>query len=273
VAGVFYEHPAVRKLSFTGSTAVGRSLMRGVADEIKGLGLELGGNAPAIVFDDADLDLAVEQVLAIKLLRVGGQSCICANRIYVQDGIYDRFRDRFLSAAARIEVAGGFTAGAQVGPLITEAARERVAGLLAEAEARGARLHRGPAPDGPGYWLPVTVVDGAREEMELAQQEIFGPVAPLYRFADEAEVIERANATPYGLAAYVFTEGLSRALRVGEALEAGFVGINDAQGYVHEVPFGGVKQSGLGREGGTDGLREYLETKTWAIRVSDRRAG
>jgi succinate-semialdehyde dehydrogenase/glutarate-semialdehyde dehydrogenase len=269
VGQAFCESAAVRKISFTGSTEVGRELMRGAAEHLKQVGLELGGNAPAIVFDDADLELAVEHVVAVKLLRVGGQSCICANRIFVQDGIYDDFRERLVAAAGGVVVADGLADGAQVGPLINADALDGVRALVAEAEEQGAVVHRGECPDGSGFWHPVTVVEGVSDDMRLAREELFGPVAPLYRFSTEAEAIERANGTPFGLAAYLFTESLSRALRVGEALECGFVGVNDGQGYTQEVPFGGWKQSGLGREGGADGLREYLETKTWAIRVTD----
>ena len=269
VADVFYRHPGVRKLSFTGSTEVGREILRGGADGIKPAGLELGGNAPAIVFQDADLDLAVREVIGVKLLRAGGQSCICANRIYVHEAIYDEFRDRFLAAAADVRVGDGFAPDAQVGPLINATAVRRVAGLVAQAKSGGALVHTGEAPDGPGNWQPVTVIEGAREDMAIAGEELFAPIAPLYRFVDVDEVVERANATPQGLAAYVFTRSLSRALRVGEALEAGFVGVNDARGYVHEVPFGGVKHSGIGREGGAQGLCEYLHIKTWAIGLDD----
>ena len=271
IARVFYEHPAVRRLSFTGSTDVGREVMKGAAATLKGVGLELGGNAPAIVFDDADLELAVDEIVTVKFRRVGGQSCIAANRIYVHEAVYAEFLEMLLEAVGDLRIGDGLHGDTDLGPLINDAGVRKVRRLVADAEARGGVTFRGEAPDGRGYWHPATVVDGASEEMLLAREEIFGPVAPLYRFSDEEEAVIRANDTPFGLAAYLFTRDLDRAFRVGEAIEAGFVGVNDGHGYVHEVPFGGYKESGLGREGGSDGLREYMETKTWSMR-SERAA-
>ncbi|MCW2387321.1 succinate-semialdehyde dehydrogenase/glutarate-semialdehyde dehydrogenase [Sphingobium sp. B11D3B] len=255
--------PVVRKLSFTGSTRVGSLLMRQCADTVKKLSLELGGNAPFIVFDDADLDLAVEGAMASKF-RNAGQTCVCANRLLVQSGIHDAFVARLGQAVAALRVGSGTAEGTTIGPLINAAAKAKVAAHIADALSNGASIAASAeAPE--GYTQPV-VLTGATETMLLASEETFGPVAPIFRFEDEKEAIAFANATPYGLAAYFYTNDLHRAWRVGEALDFGMVGLNTGTLAMEMAPFGGTKQSGLGREGGAEGIEEYLEIKTfhWA---------
>ena len=259
------ENERVRKISFTGSTRVGSLLMRGAADSVKRLSLELGGNAPLIVFDDADLDRAVDGAILSKF-RNGGQTCVCANRILVQAGIHDAFADRLGARVAAMKVGSGLTPGVDIGPMINAAAVAKINRHLADAEARGARVlaRATGVPDGPHYVAPV-LLGNATPEMALAQEETFGPVAPLFRFETEAEAVALANATPYGLAAYFFTESLGRAWRVAEALEFGMVGLNTGAISTEVAPFGGIKQSGLGREGAQAGIEEYLEMKTFHI--------
>ncbi|ATG73110.1 NAD-dependent succinate-semialdehyde dehydrogenase [Zobellella denitrificans] len=253
--------PAVRKLSFTGSTRVGKLLMARAADTVKKLSLELGGNAPFIVFDDADLDAAVAGALASKF-RNTGQTCVCVNRFFVQDGIYDAFVSRLAEAASAMKVADGLTPGAQQGPLINPAALAKVERHVADALAQGGQLVCGGARHelGGTFYQP-TVIREAHEGMQLAQEETFGPVAACFRFQDEAEAVRRANATPFGLAAYFYTKDLNRVIRVAEALESGMVGVNEGIISNEVSPFGGVKESGLGREGARIGLEEFLETK------------
>ena len=254
-------NPIVRKLSFTGSTPVGRLLMSQCAPTIKKLSLELGGNAPFIVFDDADLDAAVEGALASKY-RNAGQTCVCTNRFYVQDGVYDAFAEKFAAAVARIKVGNGFEGGVTQGPLINEAAVEKVEAHIADAVARGARVLTGGKRLTAGkLFFEPTVVDGVTASMRFATEETFGPVAPLFRFNDEAEAIAAANATEFGLAAYFYSRDIGRVWRVSEALEYGMVGINTGLISNEIAPFGGVKQSGLGREGSKYGIEEYLEIK------------
>jgi succinate-semialdehyde dehydrogenase/glutarate-semialdehyde dehydrogenase len=265
ISKAFFDHPAIRMVSFTGSTAVGKKLMAQAADKVLRVGMELGGNAPIIVFEDADIDLAVQQTISIKLLRVGGESCICANRIYVQASIYEEFRKRIWAAMQKLKMGPGTEAGVNLGPLITAKAKKKNEELLEDAKKLGAKIFQIPNAQDKGFFVPICLVEDSSEKARLANEEIFGPIVPLYRFTSEEEAIERANAVPYGLASYIFTQNLARAYRVGEAIQAGFVGINDCGGYVHEVPMGGYKQSGIGREGGREGLREYLEIKTWNI--------
>ncbi len=270
---VFLADRRVRKIAFTGSTETGKALMRAAADQIKRLSFELGGNAPFIVFDDAELDRAVEGAVAIKFLRVGGQSCICANRIYVHAAVQDRFLPLFRQRVRELRVAPGFEEGAQVGPLINQQTLDKVEELVDEAVAGGARVTVGGRrlTDGPyarGYFFAPTVLEDVREEMRVAREEIFGPVAPVMSFASEDEIVARANDTTYGLAAYFYTRDLARAIRVAEALEYGMIGVNDASGYTHEIPFGGFKESGLGREGGREGIDEYLEVKSVSLAVT-----
>lgn len=254
-------HDTVRKISFTGSTAVGQLLMRDAASSVKKLSLELGGNAPFIVFDDADIDAAVESAMAAKF-RNSGQTCICVNRFYVQDGVYDQFVSKLAEAANALKVAPGLTPGAQQGPLIHLRAMEKVEAHVQDAIQQGARLVCGGERHAlGGSFFQPTVLAEANEQMRLAHEETFGPVAACFRFSTEQEVIERANDTPYGLAAYLFTRDLARALRVTPQLESGMVGVNEGIISTEVAPFGGVKASGLGREGADIGLEEYLETQ------------
>lgn len=255
----------VRKISFTGSTRVGSLLMRGAADSVKRLSLELGGNAPFIVFDDADLDLAVEGALVSKF-RNGGQTCVCANRILVQAGVYDAFAKKLADRVDAMRVGPGTEAGVAIGPMINEPAIAKIRAHVEDAVAKGAKIitRPRPLPQGPQYTAPI-VLTGATTGMRLASEETFGPVAPLFRFETEEEAIAIANGTPFGLAAYFYTESLRRAWRVGEALEFGMVGLNTGAISTEVAPFGGVKQSGLGREGAQVGIEEYLEIKTFHI--------
>jgi succinate-semialdehyde dehydrogenase/glutarate-semialdehyde dehydrogenase len=251
----------VRKISFTGSTRVGSLLMRGAADTVKRLSLELGGNAPFIVFDDADLDLAVEGALASKF-RNGGQTCVCANRILVQAGVYDAFAAKLVARVDALKVGPGTEPGVAIGPMINRAAVEKIDRHVEDALAKGARIVTGrPAIPEGGHYVAPLVLTGATVEMQLAGEETFGPVAPLFRFETEEEAIAIANGTPYGLASYFYTQDLKRAWRVGEALEFGMVGLNTGSVSMEVSPFGGIKQSGLGREGAQAGIEEYLETK------------
>ena len=252
----------VRKISFTGSTRVGSLLMRGAADSVKRLSLELGGNAPFIVFDDADLDLAVEGALVSKF-RNGGQTCVCANRILVQSAVYDRFAEKLSARVNAMKVGPGTEAGVAIGPMINAAAIEKINRHVEDALAKGAKRLTSAAtlPDGPQYTSPV-VLANATTDMLLASEETFGPVAPLFRFETEEEAISIANGTPFGLAAYFYTESLKRSWRVAEALEFGMIGLNTGAISTEVAPFGGVKQSGLGREGAQAGIDEYLEMKS-----------
>jgi succinate-semialdehyde dehydrogenase/glutarate-semialdehyde dehydrogenase len=255
----------VRKISFTGSTRVGSLLMRGAADSVKRLSLELGGNAPFIVFDDADLDLAVEGAIASKF-RNGGQTCVCANRILVQAGVYDAFTAKLAARVSVMKVGPGTENGVDIGPMINEAAIDKINRHVADALAKGATIvsTRPALPGGAQYTSPV-VLTGATTDMLLAHEETFGPVAPLFRFEREEEAIDIANGTPFGLAAYFYTESLKRSWRVAEALEFGMIGLNTGAISTEVAPFGGVKQSGLGREGSQLGIEEYLEVKSFHI--------
>jgi succinate-semialdehyde dehydrogenase/glutarate-semialdehyde dehydrogenase len=264
VGGEMTGNPAVRKLSFTGSTRVGQLLMSQCASSIKRLSLELGGNAPFIVFDDADLDLAITGVMLSKF-RNAGQTCVCANRILVQDGIYARFAERLTAAVVQLKVGDGLSEGVTIGPLINAAAVDKVALHIGDALEKGASIAIGGAPQGPGLFVQPTVLLDATPDMLLASEETFGPVAPLFRFHDEAEALAIANDTPYGLAAYYFTQDMRRAFRVGERLEFGMVGLNTGVVSMEVAPFGGMKQSGTGREGSKYGLDEFLEIKAWHI--------
>ena len=255
----------VRKISFTGSTRVGSLLMRGAADSIKRLSLELGGNAPFIVFDDADLDAAIEGAIVSKF-RNGGQTCVCANRILVQAGVYEAFAEKLAARVNAMKVGPGTEAGVAIGPMINEAAIAKINRHIEDALAKGATIVTAKAdlPAGAQYTAPM-VLTGATTEMQLAGEETFGPVAPLFRFETEEEALAIANGTPYGLAAYFYTESLKRAWRVGEALEFGMVGLNTGAISTEVAPFGGVKQSGVGREGAQAGIEEYLEMKSFHI--------
>jgi len=256
--------PVVRKLSFTGSTRVGSLLMRQSADTIKKLSLELGGNAPLIVFEDADLDLAVAATMASKF-RNAGQTCVCANRILVADAIHDEFAARLAKAVSGLNAAPGFEAGSTVGPLINPAAVAKVESHFADVLAHGGKLLASGTGREDGNFVRPVVMTGASPEMKLAREETFGPIAALFRFGSEAEALELANATEFGLAAYFYTRDLSRAFRVAERLESGMVVLNTGGMAMEMAPFGGIKQSGLGREGGREGIEEYLEAKAFHI--------
>ncbi|WP_421220986.1 NAD-dependent succinate-semialdehyde dehydrogenase [Aeromonas enteropelogenes] len=255
------QNPVVRKLSFTGSTRIGKLLMRQCADTMKRVSLELGGNAPFIVFDDADLDAAVAGALASKY-RNAGQTCVCANRILVQSSVYDAFAEKLTAAVKAFKVGDGMSEGTQIGPLINPAAASKVAELVNQARDAGARVLLGGEahPAGPLFYQP-TILGEVKEDNPILQEEIFGPVAPLVRFDSEEQAIALANDTPYGLAAYFYGRDIARVWRVAERLEYGMVGINEGIISTELAPFGGIKESGLGREGAAEGLEEYLETK------------
>lgn len=252
----------VRKISFTGSTRVGQLLMQQSADSIKRLSLELGGNAPLIVFDDADLEIAVSGVMISKF-RNAGQTCVCANRILVQRGIYPRFAQRLLEEVAKLRVADGFAEGSTIGPLINAAAVNKVNAHIEDAVSQGATILTGGIAHGEGTFVAPTVLGNVTAAMRIAHEETFGPVAPLFIFDSEEQAISMANDTPYGLGAYFFTEDSRRAWRVGEALEFGMVGHNTGAISLEVAPFGGIKMSGVGREGSHHGLDEYLEIKAF----------
>ncbi len=257
----FCENPLVRKITFTGSTEVGRILLRQAADQVKKCSMELGGNAPFIVFDDADLDAAVEGAIACKF-RNNGQTCVCANRIYVQDGVYDEFAEKLAAAVAKLKVGDGLEEGTALGPLISKDALEKVEAHLADARAKGAEvILGGRLHDLGGLYYEPTIVTGATCDMDFATDETFGPLAPLFRFTDEEDVIAQANDTIFGLASYFYANNLSRVYKVAEALEYGIVGVNTGIISTEVAPFGGVKQSGLGREGSRHGIEDYLEMK------------
>ncbi|KPF60185.1 NAD-dependent succinate-semialdehyde dehydrogenase [Rhizobium sp. AAP116] len=251
----------VRKLTFTGSTNVGRILMRQGADQIMKLGLELGGNAPFIVFDDADLDAAVEGAMISKY-RNAGQTCVCANRLYVQSGIYDAFATKLAEKVGQLKVGDGFADGVTTGPLIDAKAVEKVKEHVADAVSKGAQVALGGKPSAAGaLFFEPTILIGVTTAMKVATEETFGPVAPLFKFETEEEVIELANATEFGLASYFYSKDIAKVFRVAEALEYGMVGVNTGLISTEVAPFGGIKQSGLGREGSKYGVDDYTEIK------------
>ena len=261
IAGELTASPVVRKISFTGSTEVGRELMKNSADTIKKLSLELGGNAPFLVFDDADLDAAVEGAIIAKF-RNGGQTCVCANRFYVQAGVYDEFTRKLKAKVEGLKLGRGTEEGVNIGPLIDDNAVEKVEEHLADAKAKGAHVLTGGHPSVLGRtWFEPTIVTDATQDMLVAREETFGPLAALIRFEDEADAIAMANDTEFGLASYFYSQDLSRVWRVSEALETGIVGVNTGLISTEVAPFGGIKQSGLGREGSRHGLEDYLEIK------------
>ncbi|MFP3562968.1 NAD-dependent succinate-semialdehyde dehydrogenase [Paraburkholderia sp. SIMBA_030] len=261
IGEVLTRHPSVRVVTFTGSTAIGKILMKQAADGVKKVGLELGGNAPFIVFEDADIEAAVEGVVQSKFRNVG-QTCVCANRIYVQDSIYDRFSSLLAQAVRKFKVGCGIDDGVTHGPLINGAAVGKVEEHIADACEKGAKVIVGGIRHrlGGNFFEP-TVLTGVTSEMLIAREETFGPVAPLFRFTAEDQVVRAANDTEFGLAAYFYTKDLGRAFRVSEALEYGIVGVNSGLVSSEVVPFGGFKESGLGREGSHHGIEEYLELK------------
>ena len=254
-------NPVVRKVSFTGSTEVGRILLRQCADTVKKLSLELGGNAPFIVFDDADLDAAVEGALASKY-RNAGQTCVCANRLYVQDGVYDAFAKKLAARVAQFKVGAGTEEGVTIGPLIEPAAIAKVEEHVADALAKGAKLALGGKRHARGgLFFEPTILTDVTPQMRVAREETFGPVAPLFRFKTDDEAIAMANDTEFGLAAYFYSRDVGRIFRAAEGIESGMIGVNTGLISTAEAPFGGVKQSGLGREGSKYGIDEYLEVK------------
>ena len=267
IMGPLIEDPRVRKMSFTGSTPVGKQLIKQSAEQVLKVSMELGGNAPFLVFEDADLDAAVEGALLAKM-RNGGEACTSANRFHVHESVAEAFADKLAARIGALKVGRGTEDGIQVGPLIDEAQRSKVAELVDDAVGKGARVLTGGARvDGAGYFYAPTVLAGVSDDADLLAEEIFGPVAPITTFATDEEAVAKANDTEYGLVAYVFTQDIDRAFRVIESLETGMIGFN--QGLVSNAgaPFGGVKQSGFGREGGPEGLDEYLETKYIAMNV------
>jgi len=254
-------NPTVRKLSFTGSTAIGKLLMKQCADTVKKVSLELGGNAPFIVFDDADLDAAVEGAMASKY-RNAGQTCVCVNRIYVQDAVYDAFAAKLAGAVTQLKVGNGLDAGVTQGPLIDDKAVAKVEEHIADARGKGATVVVGGRRHAlGGRFFEPTVLSGVTSSMLISREETFGPVAPLFRFQADEEAIARANDTEFGLAAYFYARDVGRVWRVAEALESGMVGINTGLISTEVAPFGGVKESGLGREGSKYGIDEFLEIK------------
>ena len=273
VVAPLIEDPRARKLSFTGSTATGRLLAAQAAGQVLRVSLELGGNAPLLVFEDADLDRAVEGALLAKL-RNGGEACTSANRVLVHERVAGAFVERFVERMAAVAVGRGTQPGVQLGPLIDEPQRVRVAGLVDDAVARGARVALGGEPClGGGWFYAPTVLDDVPADARLLREEIFGPVAPITTFCEDEEAIAAANATEYGLVAYVFTQDVDRAFRVVERLETGMVGLNQGHVASAAAPFGGVKHSGLGREGGPEGVQEFLETKYVAMGVAGEGGG
>lgn len=263
------ESDIVRKLSFTGSTQVGRILMQQCAPTIKKLSLELGGNAPVLVFDDANLEQAVQGIMASKY-RNSGQTCVCANRIYVQDGIYDALAERLVEAVSKLKVGDGRQEGSTQGPLIDEDAIAKVQSHIADATEKGATIRIGGQRSAlGGTFFEPTVLTGVTQDMKVSKEETFGPLAPLFRFKTEDEAVAMANDTEFGLAAYLFTQSTARQWRVGEALEYGMVGINTGAISNEVAPFGGVKQSGLGREGSKFGIEEYVEMKYLCVDLSE----
>ena len=258
----FCENPAVRKLTFTGSTEVGRILLRQAADQVMKCSMELGGNAPFIIFDDADLDAAVEGAILCKF-RNNGQTCVCANRIYVQAGVYDAFAAKLTEAVKKLKIGDGMEEGVALGPLINADAITKVQEHVADAKAKGAEVIMGGGDpmQGEGFFLPPTILTGVTQDMMVSQDETFGPLAPLFKFEDEDDVIAMANDTIFGLASYFYAKDLSRVYKVAEALEYGIVGVNTGIISTELAPFGGVKQSGLGREGSHHGMDDFQEMK------------
>lgn len=270
ISKAFMEDMRVRKITFTGSTEVGRLLMKMASEQIKKISLELGGHAPVIICDDANVDKAVDMVIKSKF-RNSGQTCVCANRLYVQSGIHDTFVEKFSAKVAELKYGNGFEEGVEVGPLIDKSGYEKVAHQVKEALEKGATCTVG----GKGiadyekdtYFFEPTVLTNVNNDMEIMHIETFGPIAPIQKFETDEEAIAFANDTPFGLAAYVFTENVSRGTRLTEALDYGIVGWNDGVPSAAQAPFGGTKQSGLGREGGTEGLEEYLEVKYISLSI------
>ena len=261
IGGAMMARPELRKVTFTGSTNVGKLLIRQSADTVKKVSMELGGNAPFIVFDDADLDRAIDGVMASKF-RNSGQTCVCANRVFVQAGVHDEFVAKLVEKTRALKLGNGMDAGVTQGPLINQAALKKVEGFVEDAKAKGATVATGGMRDQlGGTFFQPTVLTGAKADMEFAQEEIFGPVAPVFKFETDQDGIDMANNTRFGLAAYAYTSNLARAMRLDRDLQYGMVGINSGMITTVEAPFGGVKESGLGKEGGSQGVEDYLDTK------------
>lgn len=259
VGDIFCSHDDIKKLSFTGSTQVGSQLIKQCAETIKRTSMELGGNAPFIVFDDADIDEAVKGAIASKF-RNAGQTCVCANRFYVQDGVYDQFVKKFTKAVSELKVGNGLDAGVNIGPLIDIKAKESVLGYIKRAVEQGANIAFG-GRSLDGLFVEPTILTEVTQQMDIVQTELFGPIAPVVRFKDDQELVSKANDTIYGLASYFYTRSLHRAFNIAEKLEFGMVGINEGIISNEVAPFGGVKQSGFGREGAKEGIDEYLNVK------------
>jgi succinate-semialdehyde dehydrogenase/glutarate-semialdehyde dehydrogenase len=270
IGGELTSNPIVRKLTFTGSTEVGKLLMEQCAATVKKTSMELGGNAPFIVFDDADIEMAVKGAIASKY-RNAGQTCVCANRILVQDGVYDAFTKRLAETAGAMKVADGFEPGAVIGPLIDMKAVEKVEAHIADAVKKGAKIVTGGkrAAQGGSFFEPTVLTD-VTTDMVITKEETFGPVAPLYRFKTDDEAIKMANDTEFGLASYFYSRDIGRIWRVAEALEYGIVGINEGIISTEIAPFGGMKESGIGREGSKYGIEEFLEVKYLCMGGIDR---
>jgi len=265
VATVWFQDDRVRKFSFTGSTATGRVLLKQAADHVVNVTMELGGNAPFIVCPDADIDAAVSGAMDAKM-RGGGEVCIAANRFYVHTDVAEEFTAKFGEAMKSVHIGPGMAEGVTLGPMVNEAAQDKIQSLVDDALAKGAKIAaQGPTPEGPGWYFPATVLTDVPEDAELLGAEVFGPVAPILTYRDENEMLKRANGVEHGLASYVYSGSLERALRISDRLEAGMVGLN--RGLISDpaAPFGGVKQSGLGREGGREGIDAFLETKYIAV--------
>lgn len=261
IGGEITSHPLVRKITFTGSTEIGKLLMEQAARTVKKVSMELGGNAPFIVFEDADIDRAVEGAIASKY-RNSGQTCVCTNRFYAHTAIYDRFVEKLAVATARLKVGSGFDEAVSQGPLIDDKAIESVESFVSDAVSKGGRIVLGGKRHAlGGQFYEPTIIADATNDMNFAREEIFGPVAPVFRFGTEAEALSLANDTEYGLACYFYTKDLGRAFRVSRALQYGIIGVNDGLITTEVAPFGGVKQSGVGREGGQQGIADYLDTK------------
>ncbi|MGF1754630.1 NAD-dependent succinate-semialdehyde dehydrogenase [Vibrio makurazakiensis] len=259
IGRIFTSHPLIRKLSFTGSTQVGRTLMQQSANDVKRTSMELGGNAPFIVFEDADIDAAVQGAIASKF-RNAGQTCVCANRFYIHHSIYEKFATKFQQATERLTVGNGLDQGINIGPLITPSAKENILSIVEQAIAQGAEP-TAPISPRPGQFLDPIILKNVTHDMDITQLEIFGPVAPLIKFDTDEELIRMANDTIYGLAAYFYSQNINRVWKISEALEYGMVGINEGVISSEVAPFGGIKQSGIGREGAKQGIDEYLELK------------
>lgn len=265
ISNVWQNDDRVRKLTFTGSTEVGRTLMEGAAKNIKKISLELGGHAPIVVLEDADVDNAVEQAIASKF-RNAGQTCVCANRIYVAEAIEEEFVEKMKAGVEKLKVGYGLDDGVDIGPMINEEAVDKVIEHIEDAKQKGAKVVTGGTKK-DGLYLMPTVVSGVTEEMACMNEETFGPLAPISTFKTDEEAIQRANDTIYGLAAYLFTSDIAKAVRLTEELEYGIVGLNDGGPSTAQAPFGGWKQSGIGREGGHHGIEEYLETKYISLKL------